>query len=311
MADLDRMIQSFYATLVESEWQAFRPQALAMLCSWLGASSAAWHTHPSGALPGEFTEHPTPGGLTREQMMELRFTGNNRKVVFDPLPAALSGDRLAETGYAVHYSHRGGDLISTVLLRFPRAGHLRSYEDTDRAIGHMVEAATLSLRHFIQRDEWLHALGRPNRGAAALTDEEGAIYVASKRFRDVVARESGDLQFRHLPCAIPREALESNGSFFHGPLHFRVSRQGPLYMLYVRERQALDGLSPREQEIARALGTGKTFKTVARQYGIAISTVANHASRIYKKLGIFRREELMELVRAPASTHPHPTAAHP
>jgi DNA-binding CsgD family transcriptional regulator len=61
----------------------------------------------------------------------------------------------------------------------------------------------------------------------------------------------------------------------------------------------LDSLSVREQEIARALGSGKTFKSVARQYGIAASTVANHASRIYRKLDIFRREELVELLRAP------------
>ena len=36
---------------------------------------------------------------------------------------------------------------------------------------------------------------------------------------------------------------------------------------------------------------------MARQCGIATSTVANHASRIYRKLGIYRREELFELVR--------------
>ena len=58
-----------------------------------------------------------------------------------------------------------------------------------------------------------------------------------------------------------------------------------------------DVLSPREQEIARALAMGKTFKSVAREFEIAISTVANHASRIYRKLGIYRREELVELLR--------------
>ena len=69
-------------------------------------------------------------------------------------------------------------------------------------------------------------------------------------------------------------------------------------LLYARKVQALDGLSPREQEIARALAAGKTLKSVARQYGIATSTVANHASRIYRKLGIYRREELFDLIRS-------------
>jgi DNA-binding NarL/FixJ family response regulator len=61
----------------------------------------------------------------------------------------------------------------------------------------------------------------------------------------------------------------------------------------------LDMLSEREQQVARALGTGKTFKGVAREHGLAVSTVANHVSRIYKKLGIYRREELLQLLRKP------------
>src|SRR3546814_3905087 len=80
-------------------------------------------------------------------------------------------------------------------------------------------------------------------------------------------------------------------------LHFRVQPQGSLYLINARRPHPLDVLSPREQEIARALALGKTFKSVAREYGIAISTVANHASRIYRKLGLYRREELVELGR--------------
>jgi DNA-binding NarL/FixJ family response regulator len=64
----------------------------------------------------------------------------------------------------------------------------------------------------------------------------------------------------------------------------------------------LDGLSPREQEIARALAEGKTFKSIARQFEIAISTVANHASRIYKKIGVYRREDLVMLMRKRIAT---------
>jgi DNA-binding CsgD family transcriptional regulator len=310
MAELDRMIQSFYTAAAEDDWQQFRPHALNMLCEWLGATSAGWHTRSTSSLPGEFTEYPTSSGLKLEQMLALSFPDNVRSIEFTPLPPALAASRQPENGYAVHYSHRGGgDLTSRILLRFPAQHVPLDRHETNRAIGHMVEAGTLALRHFIQRDEWLYTLGRPNRGTAALIDEHGAIYVASQRFRETVGAECGDPQFSVLPCAIPADALDSNGSFIHGGLHFRISRQGQLYVLYVRRRQALDGLSPREQEIARALGSGKTFKTVARQYGIAISTVANHASRIYKKLGIFRREELMELVRTPAQ--PQPMSGNP
>jgi DNA-binding CsgD family transcriptional regulator len=166
----------------------------------------------------------------------------------------------------------------------------------------MVEGGTLSLRQFVQRDEWLFSLGRNSRGTAAIVDERGTIYVASTRFRELIAAEFGLAECSALPNGLPEEVLQDDeGTFAIGDLYFRVARRGGLFLLHARRPLPLDGLSPREQEIARALGNGKTFKSVARQFDIAVSTVANHASRIYKKLGIFRREELVELVRKPSS----------
>ncbi|MGH8462089.1 MAG: response regulator transcription factor [Stenotrophobium sp.] len=301
--NLDRVIQAFYTAAVEDQWLTFRPHALQMLCEWLCADSAAWHTHSSSALPGEFTDYPSGSGLTREQLQALPFGPGLRELVFKPLPGELQPGKPAHGyhGYAVHYAHRGsGDLCSTVLLRLPPDGTVRKLDDTRRAIGHMVEADTLALRNFIQRDEWLHSLGRANRGCAALIDMHGAIYAASARFRELLGDEFKLDGFNVLPCPVPADAITEEGTFRHGSLHFRLSKQGPLYMIYARRITALDGLSPREQEIARALSTGKTFKSVARQFDIAISTVANHASRIYKKLGIYRREDLAELTRVSA-----------
>ena len=117
--------------------------------------------------------------------------------------------------------------------------------------------------------------------------------------RDLVGGAFGDPQFDHLPFPLPDDPSEERGAFSHGTLRFRlVATDGRRFLLYARNVQALDGLSPREQEIARALAAGKTLKSVARQYGIATSTVANHASRIYRKLGIYRREELFDLIRS-------------
>jgi DNA-binding NarL/FixJ family response regulator len=81
-------------------------------------------------------------------------------------------------------------------------------------------------------------------------------------------------------------------------------RCGGLFQLHVRRPQPLDSLSPREQEIAQALSKGETLKSIARQYGIALSTVANHTTRIYRKLAIARREDLIELVSGPEADSP-------
>lgn len=302
MADLDRVIQSLYTAAIEDEWQAFRPHALEILCEWSGACSTSWHSYSSTALNGNFTEYPQASGMGSKLLTSLPMPKGSRYLVMDKLPANLADKNVsaAQSGYAVHYSHRGGaELVSIILLRFTEGKQLHDNTTINRALSHMVEASTLALRHFIQRDEWLHNLGRPNRGAAAMVDEHGALYAASPRFMTLLTETYGSTHFSTLPCPIPRDALESNGSFVNGPLHFRITREGPLFLLHLRRSLPLDSLSPREREIARALGSGKTFKTVARQYGIAVSTVANHASRIYKKLGIFRREELIEQVRMP------------
>ena len=299
MADLDRLIQIFYADAMEGDIEHFRGRALAELCTWLGASSSAWLTRSSDAHPGEYTEHPGGQASALAALQKLKFGTDRREIEFSPLPAELG--RSSEQGIALHYAHRGGGLNSVILLRYPRGHQQQPVAEVRRALGHMVEAASLALRAFIQRDEWLRALGRTSRGSSALVDARGTIYASSPHFRETLTEDYGHSQFTALASPLPMEAQDGNGNFMQGPLHFRSARHGDLYLLHVRKPVPLDGLSPREQEIARALGKGKTFKTVARQCGIAVSTVANHASRIYKKLGIFRREELVELVRAPSA----------
>jgi len=202
-------------------------------------------------------------------------------------------------GVALLYSHPDSRLISRMAFWFsgPRA---LSADDTRRLAAHLVEAGLLALKHFILSDERLSRWGRSNRGTAAMVDARGTVYAASRAFRELVGGEFGDLAFDKLPFALPEEAFTEQGSFNNGSLRFRAARlRGGLYQLYARKSLPLDDLSPREQEIARALGAGKTFKSVARQCGIAVSTVANHASRIYRKLGVYRREDLVELVRTP------------
>lgn len=298
--DADRLIQAIYTLAVDADWESFRGLALAEVCRWLGASGGVWLTRSPGKQPGEFTQHPANLGLSRKQLTALAFPAGQREIEFEVLPPELlvPGDLSRDSGWALSYAHRGGSLTSIVLLRFRAGAPVESAASMQRAVGHMVEAGGLSLRQFIKRDEWLQQMGRTSRGTATLVDADGVVYAASDPFREMVASQSGDAEFDTLPCRIPEEALELGGAFFYGPLHFRVQRYGNLYLLHARRPLPLDGLSPREQEIARALSTGKTFKSVARQYDIAVSTVANHASRIYRKLGIYRREDLVELVRA-------------
>lgn len=295
---LDELVPQLYRLAVECEWQDFRVLALQRIVEWSGASAAAWLTRSEGQS-GEYSVFPSDLILDSRAVAALTLDHESSLRV-SPVPAALVARPAqgARQVVAHRHLHANSELSSVLVLYLGDSAP--ATRDIGRALLHLAEAAAVSLHQYIQRDEWLLALGRTNRGSAAVVDARGVVYAASKRFRDLIAvNNQADTHFARLPFAIPAPALEGDESFFNGPLHFRISRLGGLYQLHARRPMPLDGLSPREQQIARALGNGKTFKSVARQYDIAVSTVANHASRIYRKLGIYRREDLVDLVRRP------------
>jgi DNA-binding CsgD family transcriptional regulator len=253
--------------------------------------AAAWYTH-GGTADGDFTEVPAGLGLTPKMLQSLPF--DERAEV--AITADLGGNGKRQ-GILLGYKHRDAALQSSVALWFGTAKRKHDAETVRRVILHVAEASAVALAQFIGRDEWLHNLGRSNRGSTALVDSAGTFYATSVRFRELLKERFGDRPLTMLPFSLPEAAFEDKGQFNVGELHFRASRAGALLLLNLRKVLPLDGLSPREQEIARALAEGKTFKSIARQFEIAISTVANHASRIYKKIGVYRREDLVMLMR--------------
>jgi DNA-binding CsgD family transcriptional regulator len=300
MESTDELIHGLYRSAVEEEWRDYRSKALVKVCEKFGAASAAWWTRGTGTEGGEITQHPLPH-VTPAALSSLKFPQGTGEMMIE-LPARN------QTAIALHYRHQDTAVVSTMLLHFTTERKMPASDVLRRVVTHMIEAGAIALRQFIRRDDWLAAMGRANRGSAAMVDAEGTLFAASERFREMLDVGAGAMA--RLPFELPEAVLgNEGGEFIHGPLHIRVKRCGELYLVYARKPLPLDALSPREQEIARALGNGKTLKSIARQYGIAVSTVANHTTRIYRKLAIYRREDLIELVRmrtSEASRKPGP-----
>jgi DNA-binding CsgD family transcriptional regulator len=300
-SEFDDLVRHLYSKAANQTWTEFRSWGLDELRRWTGAEGAFWVTLSHGTVIGERTATTDDFAIPLDAVMSLTRGSGPGFRVSDSVPANLCPAALPAPArlYSQRYAHRhAGGLESILLFYFSGDGVPKS--TLARAAAHLVEAGSLALLQYIQRDEWLMALGRSNRGSAAVVDGGGAIYAASQRFLKLVIGPGGEAM-HELPFELPASVLEGDREFIQGPLHFRVSPVGALYQLHARKPLPLDGLSPREQQIARALGSGKTFKSVARQYDIAVSTVANHASRIYRKLGIYRREDLVEMVRKPTS----------
>ncbi|HEY1078216.1 MAG TPA: helix-turn-helix transcriptional regulator [Fontimonas sp.] len=266
-----------------------------------------WLTRNASDLPGEYAVWPIDADIARAEISELSFAQDASVVHLRTIPKnwLAQSDLKGTSALALRVKHREAPLNSIVCLVFARAKKLPQ-EVLERAVDHLAQSATLALSQFVQRDEWLQALGRPSRGSAALIDLRGGLYVASERFRELLQDHFEQPGDSSLPFPLPDEvARDGRGAFDIGTLHFRVLPEGNLHLIHARRPHPLDVLSPREQEVALALSQGKSFKSVANENHIAVSTVANHASRIYLKLGLRGREDLVRLLRT-VSQRPKP-----
>lgn len=68
----------------------------------------------------------------------------------------------------------------------------------------------------------------------------------------------------------------------------------------------LPGLSPREDQIARAYTGGETYREIAQTLGIAPSTVRTHLATIYRKLKVSSKVELLTRLQGDQPT-PNPS----
>ncbi|TJY62008.1 hypothetical protein E4T66_07140 [Sinimarinibacterium sp. CAU 1509] len=300
LADLDRTIEAVYAAAFHREWDDFRLQALDVICRWSGALSASWLMRASSGCCAQFACWPHESAalpMSTVAAIPLSLDARELELDADELGRANGVDGGVRI-LALRLAHRGCAMNSVLCLSFP-AAHRPSRSMLRHALGHLVQASSLALERLVQRDDWLQTMGRSSRGSAALIDEGGTVHLASERFRALLRDSLGVGDSAELPFSVPQQVVAAGGGYFDiGELHFRLVPEAGMFLLHARRPHPLDVLSPREQEIARALANGKTFKSVARECDIAISTVANHASRIYRKLGIFRREELVGLLRS-------------
>jgi DNA-binding CsgD family transcriptional regulator len=133
---------------------------------------------------------------------------------------------------------------------------------------------------------------RPAESAAAAVDSAGALYESMPRFHELLARYFPDQSARPLPFELPPEG---ETRVVKG-LCIRTEPLADLRCVYIWPAGPLDKLTPREREIVYAIARGLSFKQAARRVGIAPSTVANHLYRVYRKLGVYSRNELAGLV---------------
>jgi DNA-binding CsgD family transcriptional regulator len=201
---------------------------------------------------------------------------------------------------ALRSPHPGRPMQSLILF-LRREGRLafgnEDIESLRPLASHLGSAMTLALRGLANIDQLLQSLGRPSRQSAGVLDDHGMLLEADDKFRALLRAHFPDWQGGHLPFPLPPLDRAGNEEPVVSGLHVRGTRREGLTVIHLREVNPMDLLSPRERDVVRAIASGLTLKSIGKRLDISPSTVANHAARIYAKLGIHSRDRLVEMLK--------------
>lgn len=132
----------------------------------------------------------------------------------------------------------------------------------------------------------------PNVAIVALTIHEDQQYF----FEMLQAGASGYVPKR----AAPDDLITAIRSAFRGETYIYPSLAKLLVSDFLARsgendtKEAIDGLTPREQEVLAHLAEGKTNEEIARLLTISTHTVARHRENLMGKLGLHSRSELVK-----------------
>lgn len=193
---------------------------------------------------------------------------------------------------SIHLDEPSGIFTLLTLYRFDRNNRFSQQEKAEQQtlLFHLLSAA--------QHCQFLTLKGAmlENKSTSgelfSLCDKTGIYHAVEPRFVDLMREVFPHANSQKLPIEINDNEIKSPMS----GLFFKITPVGDLYRVSARYQEKLDKLTEREQQVVAGICQGSTFKQIARDLSLSPSTVSNHLYRIYLKLGINTRSELVKLV---------------
>ena len=148
----------------------------------------------------------------------------------------------------------------------------------------------------LNRDKALGQLATvSSRKGVALIDRDGRVDKADALFPLLLKTE-----FRNaLPDRLPDGMLLSmrQGRVFEGRLiRGQFSPAGSHQVCELREAGPISRLSPREGQVARRFAQGRNGREIAKEFGVALSTVHSQLASAYRKLGVSDKATLSRVL---------------
>lgn len=194
----------------------------------------------------------------------------------------------------IYFPNERTGLQDSILLC--RSGAGMPFSENERLaleslVPHLIEAHRVS---YLSGMRSADAAGKPYQGAAA-ADLMGVLHAIDDDFLRIAQLEWPRWRGPILPESLRAMLQEGTDTIFYDKTVIRYARVSDMFYLDIRTRTPVDDLSEREREIGHFFAKGETYKAIARNFDISPSTVRNHLSTIYRKLGIRSKAELVML----------------
>ncbi len=194
---------------------------------------------------------------------------------------------------SVHLDERTGLFTLLTLYRFERNKPFSSIDKhlQKQVLYHLLMASKhalfLQLEHVDSNIKLTH-----KNSHKAICDQQGYLHHVQNSFIDLLDTHFDYNDIEKLPFEL--KTIEIN--FNQNGLHIHLKPFHDLIIVEIWPLGPLDNLSNREQEIVDLLAKGLTFKEAAKELMLSPSTVSNHLYRIYQKLNIGSKSELLQLL---------------
>lgn len=187
---------------------------------------------------------------------------------------------------SLHIDERSGIFTLLTLYRYNREEEFSAEEKIiqNRLLYHLLSAA--SHRQILALSEQEKD---PSDHCCAICDCEGIYHSVDSSFLDILESHLQSPTQQKFPFPIARR----DNQFTESGLQFNQTQLGDLYRISVRIKNQFDDLTIREKQVVSGVCKGGTFKQIARDLELSPSTISNHLYRIYMKLGIHTRSELI------------------
>jgi DNA-binding CsgD family transcriptional regulator len=319
---LNRFVLELYRLTGSGPCDAFGPIAFELLEEMLAFDSALWGTFtltPGGALAHSLYLHKLPARMMEEYEHLKQYDVLNQQSVAQcgtTLNVSLvQVDGTTHPAMIAHARRWGMEhTLATMILESPlnlytavciyRNATRHPFSERDRRrieriAPHLVQAWHLNALHFLEGPP---AAAPAVPRARAVIDRFGLLHHAEAGLAALFRCEVPDWEGPNVPAPIAAAIRQGAPEFRGNAIVASVLRDLPdkRLLISVRARAPVDALTRREMTVAREFASGKTYKEIAGLLGTSPATVRTQIERIYAKLGVRTKVELVKHVSHPA-----------